>query len=639
MEQLDAIKKALYLATSGETHPDYQRVWEYADELLILITGENIGKLLIQFVQREDAQMFAQRLKITSPETPAIANSLMLPFETVGRNDKIKKRFDYKDPQKNAAVQSMIDGYFGAKRRKNARGLEYWLNNRYKDESFSDPNAWLIDEWKAAAPGAILEPHPFVASSKEAVNFEYENEELKWLFIKLDIAFPEMQTDGTVKSKAGYKFVLYDTDYTIELCRVCLEYRRKNGIDLQGNENEVKIGDDDYLCTVYTPNVGYVSADRFGYMRDKMTKGRTFVSPLHPALTYFKKSLKTVSELDLSMTLHTFPQKLQYVQACMGESKQKSCHNGYVNGTTDRCSACNGNGYKLHTTAQDAILLPMPEDKESMMPLDQLLIYKAPPIDLIKFQDEYTTGLKLKAHLAIFNSTMFVNPTPEIKTATEVNANVEGAHTALFPYTEKRAEVYKERVHLFAILAAVVNPEAGDNVYQYPADLKLKTVSILLNDMKAVNESGAPSFMRDAIGMDLAELNFKGDDLGLKKYMVRHKFFPFNGKTPDEIAMLMGSQYCSEFTKVLYANFESIFTDIEIENPGFALMTSSAKQWTILEAKVQEYIDEITPEAPRINFGNAVDPAIPNTEDDDNPGGTGNPGDDEPEIIEEQIEQ
>lgn len=638
MEQLNAVKLALHLASTGETHQDYERVVKMADKLLILITGENIGSLLIQFVQRESAEMFEQRLAITSPTTPAIANSLMQPFDTVGRNDKIKKRFDYKDETKNKAIQSMIDGYFGSKRRKNARGLEYWIRTRFKDLVFSDPNSWIVDEWTAATAEQIIEPHPFEVTSREAVNFKYENEELKWLFVKLDIEYYELQDDKTSVKKTGLKYTLYDEDFTIVICRVCKKQMSADGIVIDENtQSFVQIGEADYLLSVYEPKLGYVPAFPAGYIPDLYTKGRTYVSPLHPALTFFMKSLKTVSEMDLSMTLHAFPQKLQYVQKCMGESRQKTCHNGYVNGTVDKCGACKGTGYKMHTTGQDAILLPMPDDAQNMIPLEQLLVYKSPPIDLIKFQDEYTKGLKLEAHLAVFNSTMFVNPNPEIKTATEVNSNVEGAHTTLFPYTEKVSEVYKERVHTFALLAAVTNVEDGENIYQYPADLKLKTTSILLGELKAVNESGAPSFMRDAIGNDLAELSFKGDELGYKKYQTRHKFFPFNGKTPDEIAMLMSSQYVSEFTKVLYSNFESIFTDIEIEKPGFSLMNSYAKQWTILEAKVHEYIEELKAAEPvQIDFGSDTDPDLKTGEEEEVviPGAE-NPGGDEPPIDEE----
>src|SRR5690606_4666814 len=235
----------------------------------------------------------------------------------------------------------------------------------------------------------------------------------------------------------------------------------------------------------------------------------------------------------------------------------------------------------------------------------------------------------LEAHLAVFNSQVFVNPDAQVaKTATEVDANMQGVYDTLEPYTEKVSEMWKDIVYVMAHLAAVPNPEDAEIIHQFPADPKLKTTAVLLAELAAVNTSGAPSFMRDAISEDLASIIYAGDDLGYLKYAVRHRFFPFNGKTPDEIAMLVASQYVSKFTKVLYANFEAIFNDIALENPGFYLMKSYSKQWTIVQEKVNEYMEELDEQEPLyIDFGSDTDPGLNTGEADDNPDdGDGNPG-------------
>lgn len=627
MTKEEAVKAAKQMAANPTTHKWYKRVIDLAKTYKTMITGENIGSLLIQFVQRETKEMFEQRERITQAITPAIASSIMKPFNKVNRNDKVKARYDFKNPEKDKNVAQMMRGFYGSKRTKD-KGLAYWLKTRFASLSFFDPNAWIVIEWSKPEANELPSPHPFELKSDQVLNFEYKNEELLWLLAQESIKFESLNDKGEIELKDGLKYTFYEQEFTVVVCRVCA--KKILGYVLQADEEIIKIKDDVYLLSVYEPKLGYVPAFRVGYMPDGETDGATFVNPFHPAMPFFKKSIKTVSELDLTMTLHVFPQKLQYVDRCTGAGKGARCDGGFLNGTASPCTVCNGSGYKIHTSAQDAILLPMPEEgSEHVMKLDDVLVYKQPPIELIKFQDEYTKGLKVESHLAVFNSQVFANPElHSAKTATEIDSNMESIYDTLEPYTDKVSSVWKEIVYTFGMLVAVDKIDECDIIHIYPENLKLKTATVLLGELKLVNDSGAPSFLRDAIGMDLAEITFSGDPVGFAKYEVRHKFFPFNGKTPDEIAFLISSEYVSKFTKVLYSNFEAIMTDIEKENQKFIFMTSYAEQWTILQAKVNEYMAELDKSEPiKINFGSEEDEEMNNGKppaDEDASKGDGN---------------
>src|SRR5699024_7354511 len=128
------------------------------------------------------------------------------------------------------------------------------------------------------------------------------------------------------------------------------------------------------------------------------------------------KIVKLISEADLSKTLHAFPQKMQYVQPCMGD-ENNSCREG-----RDRdgnvCGACNGKGYIFHTSAQDAVIMPLPRRNEEIVDLDKLLVYKYPPIDLLQFQEEIIDKYEQKIHASIFNTLSLVKKTV-VATATE----------------------------------------------------------------------------------------------------------------------------------------------------------------------------------------------------------------------------
>jgi hypothetical protein len=415
-------------------------------------------------------------------------------------------------------------------------------------------------------------------------------------------------------------------------------YLKSIGYVLAANEQSLKIKDVDYLVRTYEPKIGYVPAFRTGYKRDEETSGRTFVNPWHDALCYFEKSLKTVSELDLTMSLHAFPQKLQYVQKCKGTparegQTRKACAGGLIQGTNQICGECKGSGYKLHTTAQDAILLPMPDSKEELIPLDDILVYKSPPIDLIQFQADYVDKLEKQAHQAVFNSQVFVrksgggitqqNPTT---TATEADFNMQSVYDALEPFTEKYSEMWREFMTIFGVIAS--EPlEKIDVSHDFPADYKLKTSDILMAERKTASESGAPAFFIETLDDDLATIIYAGDELGLLKYRVKRRYFPFSGKNEDEVAMLLSSEFVPKAPKVLYSNFELIFKELEGENPEIWTMTELKKQRELVDAKVLQWIDRLAGETPAAILPNFR----PGQGGDGSAAGDNNPGNNNPD--------
>lgn len=635
MQLTEAIPLVARLIETQEVHCDYKHCCDLAETYRIYITGHNIAKKLIQYVPREDRALFEQRVRLTKAITPALSSSIRQPFNKVSRNDRIRKSVTITDNAgKQKIVEDMMKTFYGSAQKKD-RGLDYWLRTRFLELEFIDPNSWVVVEWDTPANDATpIKPRPYEVYTEWARNFRIVNDEVKWLFVGQPIFYNgmaekladtpegftsqqvglggELLNSGVIKPAGrsykileGIRYTLYDEDVTVVYEQINDEYLKETGYVLSEGETRVKIGDIDYITRNYTPKVGYPTAFRIGYKRDEHTRGRTFVNPWHDALCYFDKSVKTVSELDLTMTLHAFPQKLQYVQQCTGISKEKRCNKGRLADGTD-CTACKGSGYKIHTSAQDAILLPMPDSKEDMLDLEGLLIYKSPPIDILNFQNEYSQQLEKQAHSAVFNSQVFTKSTATsaagtdpAKTATEVNTNMDSVYDALQPFTEKFSELWKSFVITFGILAG----ESLDNIevqHVFPADYKLKSIEMLLSERFTATEAGAPGFLIETIDDDMADLIYAGDALGMAKYNTKRRFFPFTGSTPDEVVMLTASQYVLKEPKVLYSNFDIIFKELEAENPGFWAMTDFPAQRKLVEAKVTEYMDKIKAQAPVI---------------------------------------
>lgn len=603
MKAEDAIRVLHKTIKNKLRHEDYDRTVNLAILYNQLITGEETDSLLFQFIQRETLEMFNQRKRLTKLITPALASSIAKPFYKVSRNDKIIKKLEIKEEKRKKVVQDMIDGFYGSRLENN--GLDYFMQTRFVELSFCDPNSFIVVEFDEFDPRtSFAQPRPFEISSAAAINYEIRNDELKWVIAMLDHSYlvdPETPESEPVY-KDGHKYTIYTDENAIVMKQIDPDYQTKNTYEFLPGEEVIEINKEFFAMMIYEPNIGFVPAQRVGYVRDVYTKGRTCVNPFHDAMPYFMKSVKTVSEMDLTMTLHVFPQKIQYVSKCMGESNSqtglivKTCNRGM---TSDGavCGACKGSGFKIHSSAQDAILLPLPDDKQEMFDLTNIVNYVQLPMDVVKFMDEFINSLEEKSHRAVFNSDVFVKK-KYAATATEKDMDMDSVYDTLLPFAKKFSSFWKGVARVCVALADITPDNETEIVYTFPSDFKLKTVSLLVAEIKNLNDSGAPSFAKDVVNNDLASMMYSEDKLNLLKYQTKQRFFPFNGKSTDEIGLLMSSEYVREFDKVLYANFESVFADIEKDIPQYWFKTFQ-EQWEILQKEVGKIQLGLTPADPK----------------------------------------
>ncbi len=607
------------LINSGARHKHYRRVVEKAKKNTILATGENIKELLQQFSPRESEEAFNQRVKFTKAVTPAVYNSLKKPFNKAGRNGNIKINIDLKQDHYNTIIEKMRESFYSNHKHSKSQGLDYWLKDEFLNISFVDPNAWLVIEWGSAELNEVVKPVPFVVRSKNALNYNYKDNELEWLFVDRSIQYNAYdKSTNKIVMREGVKYVYYTNGKTLTATQCCKNYLAKTGTEAVTWESKTK---DLFIIDEFETKLDFVPAFRLGYVKDLATNRETYVSPFEPAMCYFDKSIKLGSEFDLATMLHAFPQKTELREICHGTPIQK-CDKGKVRGTSDDCRVCNGTGFNSIVSAQDVRVIQMPKDWEDMKHIDlsKLTHYDAPPVELLEFQNKLIDNLKLDSHLAVFSSTIYASK--EIsgpKTATEVEGDFDGIYDALEPFTEKISELFKDVITVFFHIAGVPETIINDAtlIHKFPEDLKLKTVGYLLNELKKATDADAPSFFISDLTNDLANIVYADAPIERIKYKVKERFYPFNGKSKEEIQMLVMSNYISEQDKILYANFENIFREIEIENPKFFLMTANqfSQQWDIVKKKIDEFkttIDESKP-----NFNLSFEGINPNIDDEE----------------------
>jgi len=586
MDKIEGLELLKGIVKDNLTHQDYDRVTDLADKYFKLFTGKGIEDLLARIITRETEDEFKQRTNITKSVCPAILNSTKLPFQKASRKQPIVRKIDFADTDKKQELEDFIAKYWGDK------SLEKFLEYAFIDYNYTDPNAFLITEFDTFNPiKEKAQPYPFIATSAEAIMFQYRNEILEYLVVKLPIKFIEKETE-----QDGFKYTMYLGMDTVELVQVGeSEYNSpiKDG-------EYVEIDKKYYKITYYEPKNEKVPAVRFGFNRDTETKGRTFVSVFHSVLAYLEKTLKIDSELDLSTAMTAFPQRFAYVTPCT----VRECNKGYLPDGS-MCEVCGGTGVQpMHRGTMDMITLALPKDPAQMIALDNMLVYKAPPIELLTFQQDYIEYLKKSVHAMMFNADLFTREEVSV-TATEKILETDNMNDTLYPFARHYSSVWE---FVVMDIATFTDLREGLEVqHKFPNDFKMKGLQELMTELKAAKDAGASTSTISAIEDDINEILYSDRPDELKEMKIKNLINPFRGYTEADIRFIISQNNVPLYNRTLWENFESIFQDLEAENQNPWLFDLAYKKiLELVKAKTAEYIQTIKDETPEpieaINF-------------------------------------
>lgn len=556
-------------------HQDYDHVTELAEKYYKMKTGDGICDLLKQIVTRETTEEFQQRKDITKSVVPSILNSTMLPFQKAIRKQPLLREIMISE-SKVKDLEKKIATYWGEK------SLEEYLEYSVIDYNYIDPNAFLITEFDEFDPNTTkASPYPFVASSKEAIMFEYKNEILTYLIVELPIKYQENNVE-----KDGSKFTMYLGKDTIQLTQVGLDYAGDEDTLIIGEENPRK-----FIYEEFQPLALKVPAARFGYLRDPETKGRTFVSVFHPVLLLLEKMMKTDSELDLTTAMTAFPQRFAYVDKC----SHKDCMGGsLLDGST--CPSCHGTGQQpLHGGVKDVITLTLPRDPAQMIDLERMLVYKAPPTDILSFNKDWVKDLRILVHQMMFNNEIATrSETATAVTATEKNFGSDNMNDTLYPFARNYSSLWE-----FVVRDIATFTDNGEVFvhHKFPSDFKMKGITELMNELKLAKDAGASTSTIAAIEDDINAILYSDRPTDLKKIKVKSMINPFRGYSESSVRLLISQRQTPVLNAVTWSNLESIFNELEMEDPEIYDKEIRLVRDTVRK-KAEEYAKQMKAEEP-----------------------------------------
>ncbi len=564
------------------THDDYKRVVELADMYYKMVTGDGVDQLLKRIIKRETEEEFKQRADITSSIIPAVLNSTKLPFQKATRKQPIVRRIDYQSEAdaKKLKLEGFISKYWGE------NSLEQYMEYAFVDYNYTDPNAFLITEFESFNPLIEnAEPYPFIATSAEAIMYEYFNENLEYLVVKLPVTYME---NGFAQD--GFKYTIYLGPDTIVLSQVSKAHDTVNKVEEIANQY--------YELFYYEPGDDKVPAMRFGYIRDGETKGRTFVSVFHAVLPYLNKSMKIDSELDISTAMVAFPQRFMYVSPC----KEPDCRNGVLlDGST--CTVCNGTGHEpFHRGTMDIITFDLPKrlgdtENNELVDLDKMLVYKGPPIDLLTFQKDYIEYLKKSVHAMMFNADLFSRAEVSV-TATEKILETDNMNDTLYPFARQYSSMWEFVVEDIATFTDL--SEGLELQHKFPNDFKMKGLAELMTELKMAKDASASTSTISAIEDDINEILYSDRPEELREMRIKNEINPFRGYSESDIRFIIAQDNIPIENRTLWENFEAIFQDLEVEHQSPWLFDLAyTKIVKLVKAKTDEYVIKIKEEKPK----------------------------------------
>ena len=570
------------IVTDNTKHQDYERVTKLADMYYAFITGEGLDDMMKHFTLRETKEAFKQRKAITEHIIPSVVSNITSVERKVPRSNGMTRVVAYKDDEKFKRAEEMeeiLRMFWGN------QSFDDWMATRWIELNDIDPNTFAIIEWKDYdAKTETASPYPYESKSHEAIMFEYKNNILQYLVDQKEDIYTMYLLNQTIQA--------IELEEETEDYRMAVHNATEKGVivEVQGRFFFKKTDIEYYEVIVFDPhNLNKVPAFRVGYKRDDVSDGRSYVSPYQEAVPYLMKTLKTNSELDLTMALHAFPQKIVTSNKC----NNPLCYDGYVRAEGDnqvKCNQCQGEGFQIHTSTQDVIRVSIPRGKDEQLSLDNLVHYVTPEVTLLEFQRQYVEYLTNECMQAVFNSDIFTKE-DIATTATEKTIDLDNIYDTLYPLSMRYAELWKFGVTLIAEITNMQKDLIA--TLSFAKDFKFKSKDDYIRDRRNAQDAGAPDIILRNIDDEIIRIDTANNPHEYQIYRTVQSFDPFSGKSDEEIITSMVSNTVPFHIKVLYDNLGWIFDDIFLEHDDFFQMPRK-NQVEIVDAKVQEIISELT---------------------------------------------
>jgi hypothetical protein len=573
-------------AIRGERHQDYNRTKEVHEFSASMITGKNQSKKIKRYKPNEKMSLKEQRERLYNSPTKFVLARPRKYWKMLSKVPGKNVLVETKEEARRSELMEIVDNFNGQK-------LIDWLCEVLEFLGCVDPNAWIIydriDQRNADGSIAWTKIKPVIVPSSNVLDFAIVNGSVQY------ITFCEVyrdEKDGIQQDfenffcfyPGGFSEAFEASDKSVQLYRTNPEYKLKF-YDVKGKTRAFYIRGNVANGSKITP------ALQAGAYPDLETNMRTMVSWFDPASDVLEDLIRDKSLLDVEKIVHAFRKRFEYTKKCTAMNEQNQmCISGYYGGnriSENLCHHCGGTGnVSNHTSEQQVLTLTMPDRVENIVELSKL--YHSEPVDISfpEWLEQSVERQEKRVMDAIFNSGIIEMASPQ-KTATETAYEYEDIYLTLEPFERALTKHWATVVLTMADYTDIPLVHAE---IRFPKDKKMKSVGEILTDIEKGKAVGigydSIRVMYETLFQKMAEDN----DAEVSRMLARLDWQPWNDKTESVIITILSGLEANNPDRILYENFNRIFSEIESENVNtpFYSMTRE-KQGKIIDQKIEKY--------------------------------------------------
>lgn len=582
-------------AEQDTPHANYKKWAEEAKFWRGIVSGRDLDDLIVSYKLRETQEQKEQRIRLTKPPTRSAANRTLAHFDRLQSTDKRGAKITYKkDGADASALTERLSNFSGG------RSLENYLFETFTPQIATDPHSLLLVlfDGERDSRGNFIDkpfPRPEIVPCEQVWDISHINDVPQWMLRKVE-------HEGEAKDVAGQRFTWAEyTLYFAGYVQTLTQITRANPVgELKAGQELVEVkgkGKEPsaWLLSTYPTLQSRVPFIQYGYKRDAVDR-ETFVSVMEPARTDFENLVNRASEYALTLALHTFLQKYQYVGECKftAPGLGKCSHGRMSANPNEVCPKCNGSGNAIIATVQDVVTIKLPDEGEAIVPLQNLIYYPTLPFDIVnhlKLEVDEKPDLIERAMWGV----LLGEKADVAETATAVAKKYDSVYSILSQAAQRWAEMYEHCAYLVAEYAEVA--EGLTVEYYFPADYEMETLDELFLALRHAQESGAGATVQEGLRSRILKKQFKDspDAVAWDEAQQRHR--PFRTKTESEQAMIMSMLPENDPSRVLWTFFDEIFAEIRFETPDFPNMPFSGSgadtQKMVLSIKSAQFAGRI----------------------------------------------
>lgn len=586
---------------AAEQDTPHSKYNQWADDAKFwrgIVSGENLKELIVSYKARETEEQKEQRVKLTLQPTKSVSHRVLSHYSRLQSTDKRASKITYEvEGEAKAVLTERLKNFSGG------RSLENYLFETFAPQVATDPHSFLLVLFDGPrdSRGDFIEkpyPRPEIIPTEQVWNLKAVNGVYEWLLRRVNHtgkakAEAMVSAVGALPGKeiTWTEYTLYFAGYTQTLTQITdanpVTVLNKNQEIVEVMNKEKKPVQ--WLLTTFTTQQTRPPFIQYGFERNPIDRD-TFVSVMEPVRSEFIELVNRASEYALTLALHVFLQKYQYVDDCEFKSPgQGKCEHGVMSFSREQCPKCKGTGRDIVATVQDVVTIKYPEDGERLMPLSNMIYYPTLPFDIV---NHLKVEVKEKPDEIerVMWGVLIGERANAAMTATEVVKRYDSVYNVLTRAAQHWEEMYEHCAYLVAEYAEVSDGLTVD--YTFPADYEMETLDELLLALKHAKDAGASAAAQDYINSRVLKKQSKDNPTLIAWEEAQNNHRPFRTKSETERAMVLSELPEADFSRVLWTFFDEIFAEIKFETPDFParpFMGSTSSQKEILAAKVLQY--------------------------------------------------